>query len=60
MIKEVSMDARELTKKYYEMSNKLIDAIKDIEFLKSENEKLRMKLDDMSVDVKMLSNNPRR
>jgi len=60
MIKEVSMDARELTKKYYEMSNKLIDAIKDIEFLKSENEKLRMKLDDMSIDVKMLSNNPRR
>lgn len=60
MIKEVSMDARELTKKYYEMSNKLIDAIKDIEFLKSENEKLRMKLDDMSIDVKMLSNNLRR
>ncbi len=54
------MDARELTKKYYEMSNKLIDAIKDIEFLKSENEKLRMKLDDISIDVKMLSNNPRR
>jgi regulator of replication initiation timing len=60
MIKEVSMDARELTKKYYEMSNKLTDAIKDIEFLKSENEKLRMKLDDLSIDVKMLTNDPRR
>ena len=49
------MDARELTKEYYQLSNELFTTRKQVEYLTQELEKLRMLVDDMKIDVQMLS-----
>lgn len=48
------MDARELTKKYWELSNLVDELKKKVEFLEQENAKLRMLTEDLKIDVKML------
>lgn len=49
------MDARELTKEYTRLSNDLFTTMKQVEYLTQEMEKMRMILDDMKIDVQMLS-----
>lgn len=49
-----NMDARELTKKYTDMSNELFQTKKQVEFLTQEIEKLRLLVDDMKIDVQMI------
>lgn len=49
------MDARELTKRMHEQENKTIDHQKRIEYLEQELEKLRLIIDDLKIDVKMLN-----
>ena len=53
------MDARELTKKYYDLRNEYDHTKKQVEFLTQEIEKLRMIVDDMKVDVQMLQRSNR-
>jgi hypothetical protein len=48
------MDARELTKKYYELHDWKIEADKKIGFLEMENQKLRTIVNDMVIDLQML------
>lgn len=48
------MDAKELTKKYYDLDNKFAEDHKNVEFLMSENMKLRRMVEDAAVDIKML------
>ena len=48
------MDAKELTKKFYELSEWKHEAEKRIEYLEQENQKLRRLTGDMSIDLKML------
>lgn len=48
------MDAKELTKKYYKLDGEVADITKRIEYLEEEYRKIRLLVDDMSVDVKML------
>ena len=50
------MDARELTKKVYELENIIYDLRKRIEYLEDINRKLEMYVDDLQIDVKMLEN----
>lgn len=54
------MDAKELTVKYHELSDWRHEAIKQIEFLEQENEKIRLQLNDLMIDVKMLQERIRR
>ena len=49
------MDARELTKKVTEQDNKIFILEKKVEYLTQELEKQRLIMDDMSIDVKMLT-----
>lgn len=51
----VKMGARELTKEYTRLSNELFTTRKQVEYLTQELEKLRMLVDDMKIDVQMLS-----
>ena len=46
------MDAKELTKKFYELSEWKHEAEKRIEYLEQENQKLRRLIGDMSIDLK--------
>ena len=48
------MDARELTKKMYEQENTINNHEKRIEYLEQELAKLRMLMDDMKIDLKMM------
>lgn len=48
------MDARELTKKSYEYDATLTDHKKRIEYLEQELAKIRLMVEDMQIDVKML------
>lgn len=48
------MDTKELTKKYILMSNELFQTKKRVDYLTQEFEKLRLLVDDMKIDVKML------
>ena len=48
------MDARELTKEYTRLSNDLFTTMKQVEYLTQEMEKMRMLVDDMKIDVKMM------
>ena len=48
------MDARELTKKYFEDHQSLREAQKQIEYLTQECAKLRRMVEDMQIDIKML------
>ena len=49
-----NMDARELTKKYMDMSNELFQTKKQVEYLTQELEKLRLLVEDMKIDVQMM------
>lgn len=48
------MDAKELTKRFYELENKLIDATNQIKYMAQELEKQRLLISDMKIDVEML------
>lgn len=48
------MDARELTKRYYELMENYIETKKTVDFLEQEVSKLRRFVDDMKVDIAML------
>ena len=48
------MDARELTKKYIDMSNELFQTKKQVEYLTQEFEKLRLLVEDMKIDIQMM------
>ena len=48
------MDARELTKKYYDLNNQVAELIKKVDYLEQENAKLRLQVNDLMIDVKML------
>ena len=48
------MDARELTQKMYEQQNITNNHEKRIEYLEQELAKLRMLMDDMKIDLKMM------
>lgn len=47
------MNAQELTKQFYQMSNDLIELKKAVQYLEMENEKLRLRLSDLEIDVRM-------
>ena len=48
------MDARELTKKFYDLENKFYEMRDKVEHLEQENRLLNMHVQDLLVDVKML------
>lgn len=48
------MDAKELTRKYYEIEQLALDLKKRVEYLEAENAKLRLTISDLEIDVKML------
>ena len=48
------MDARELTEKYYKMSTDITELKRQMEHVLSETEKLRVLMDDLRIDVKMM------
>ena len=50
------MDAKELTKKFYELENKNYDLNKRVEYLEQQLSKMTMLLDDLRVDFKMFEN----
>jgi len=52
------MDARELTKKCIEQENRIFKLEKQVEYLVQEFEKQRLLIDDMKIDVKMLTSRP--
>lgn len=47
------MDARELTKKFYELENTIYDYRKRIEYLEDSNRKLQMQVSDLKIDAEM-------
>ena len=48
------MDARELTKKYYDLRHEYDVTKKQVDYLTMECEKLRLLVDDMQVEIRML------
>lgn len=48
------MDAKELTKEYRELSNRIIELEKSNKYLTDELEKLRLLVSDLQIDIKML------
>ena len=48
------MDARELTDKYYKMSTDISELKKQVAYLTTETEKLRVLMDDLKIDIKMM------
>lgn len=49
------MDAKELTKKVQDQENRIFKLEKQVEYLTQEYEKQRLLMQDMSIDVKMLT-----
>ena len=49
------MDAKELTKKYYDLENRYTETKKQVEYLTQEFEKLRLLVDDLRIDVAMVN-----
>jgi len=49
------MDAKELTKKVYELENIIYDLRKRVDYLEDSNQKLTMHVNDLLVDVSMLN-----
>ena len=49
------MDAKELTKEYTKLRQEYIDTKKTVSYLEDEVAKLRLLVDDMAIDIKMLS-----
>ena len=54
------MDARELTDKYYRLSTEISELKRQVTHLTMETEKLRVLMDDLKVDVKMMGEEIRR
>lgn len=48
------MDANGLTKMFYDLNNQVTELIKNMEYLEQEVKKLRMQVNDLMIDVKML------
>ena len=48
------MDAKELTKKWFELEQSRQDMEKRVKFLEMENEKLRTIVSDLGIDLQML------
>lgn len=48
------MDAKELTKKWFELEHSRQDMEKRVKFLEMENEKLRTIVSDLGIDLQML------
>ena len=48
------MDARELTKRYYDLNNTVFELKKEVEYLTQKAAKLRMIVEYLKIDVKML------
>lgn len=53
------MDAKELTKKYWELKNEVAELKKEVEYLKDEVQKLQMLTGDMEIDLRMLERSKR-
>jgi hypothetical protein len=54
------MDARELTKEYIDIKDRVIKLERQVSYLTQELEKQRLLMDDMKIDVQMLQNDVRR
>ena len=52
----MSMDAKELTKKYMEQLHRIQDIEKKVEYLENEVKRLSLLTSDISIDVKMMQN----
>lgn len=48
------MDARELTKAYVKFENEYMETKKTVDYLEQEVQKLRMQVNDLMIDIKML------
>lgn len=48
------MDARELTKMFYQSQDRIIELEKQVDFLTQEAQKLRQMVEDLQIDVKMM------
>lgn len=48
------MDAKELTLRYYELSNRISELEKTVEYLTNDNNRLNVNVSDLSIDVKMI------
>jgi len=48
------MDSRELTKKFYELENKIIDCVNQIKYMEQVLEKQSLLINDMKTSVEML------
>lgn len=53
------MDAKELTKAYIKLSNEYQETKATVNYLEQEVKKLRMHVNDLMVDMKMLQNERR-
>ena len=53
------MDAKELTKKYIDMENRVIYLEKQVSYLTQELDKQRLLMNDLKIDVQMLQNSKR-
>lgn len=53
------MDAKELTKKYYEEKYRADELEKKVNWMEQELQKQRLILDDLKIDVQMLQNSRR-
>lgn len=49
------MDAKELTKAYHTQKARISELEKQVRFITDEYEKLRLFVDDLQIDVKMLN-----
>lgn len=49
------MDAKELTKAYHTQEARISELEKQVRFITDEYEKLRLFVDDLQIDVKMLN-----
>lgn len=54
------MDAKELTKAYNDLRNEVIEKSKELDYLTNEVSKLRLLVEDLKVDVAMLSHERRK
>lgn len=54
------MNAQELTKKFYMLDNQQIDLKKVVDYIEQEIEKMRLTLNDLNVEIKMLESEVQR
>ena len=48
------MDAKELTKAYIKLEHEYMETKKTVDYLEQEVQKLRMQVNDLMIDIKML------